>query len=190
MTFPSFYRSSLLLRLCTLIRGKATRINRTHVQTTLSSSKMEELGSKECYKIFISLEMYKTIGFSLVSPAVSYISGPRKGERSAHGTDVFPYLHPHRICSLQQSRKEKCSVVLMNAKLWINNFLVNLTKGITCRHCAGKFSNIDIALCNISVLFMIADAHVYTNGDFILQVFLHAFNIMNLVTAQCFKKKF
>lgn len=33
---------------------------------------------------------------------------------------------------------------------------------------------------------MIADAHVYTNGDFILQVFLYAFNIINLVTAQCF----
>lgn len=146
---------------------------------------MEKLGLKECYKIFISLEMHKTIGFSLVSPAASYISGLRKGERSAQGTALFPYLHPHFICSLQQSCKEKSWDMLMNAKLWINSFLFNLIKGITCRHCAGKFSNIDI-LCNISVLFMIADAHVYTNGDFILQVFLYAFNIINLVTAQCF----
>lgn len=111
-------------------------------------------------------------------------------ERSAHSTGVFSYLHTHFIHSLQQSCKEKCSVVLMNAKLWINNFLICLIKGASCRHCPGIFSNTDIALSNISALFMMADAHVYASGHFILQVFFYVFNIMNLVTAQCFRRYF
>lgn len=151
---------------------------------------MEEVGSKECYKTFISLEMYKTIGSPVVSPAASCISGLRRGGRSAHSTGVFSYLHPHCIRSLQQSCKEKCSVALMNAKLSINNFLVSLIKGITCRRCPGKFSNKDIALSNISALFMIADTHVYISGNFILQMFFYVWIIMNLVTVHRFRRYF
>lgn len=32
---------------------------------------------------------------------------------------------------------------------------------------------------------MIADAHVYTSGDFILQVFFYVFNIMNCNFSNC-----
>lgn len=119
----------------------------------------------------------QTTGSPLVSPAASCISGLRRGERSAH---VFSHPHPHCIRSLQQSCKEKCSVALMNAKLWINNFLVSLIIGITHRHCPGKFSNINIALS-------IADAHVYIS---VFEVFFYVFNIINLVTAQCFRRYF
>lgn len=79
---------------------------------------MEELGAEECHRTFVSLEIYKTVGFPLVSPAASCMSGFRRGERSARGTDVFSYLHPTCMCYLQRSRKEKGPVALMNTELW------------------------------------------------------------------------
>lgn len=75
---------------------------------------MEELGSNECHKPYVRPETCKPTAFTSVSPAASCVLVLKRGERSAHGTDNFSYLHPN---GMQQSHKDKCPVALMNTEL-------------------------------------------------------------------------
>lgn len=70
---------------------------------------------------FLTLEIYKSIGFPLVSPAASCILDLTQGEKSAHCNDIFSYLHPNCAHYMQQSYNKKCAGELMKAELWITS---------------------------------------------------------------------
>lgn len=89
---------------------------------------------------FITLEIYKIIGFPLVSHAVSCISDLTQGENSAHGSDIFSYLHPNCTHYMQQSYNRKCTGELMKAELQITSVFYGTFSG----HCPSNCSNIYI----------------------------------------------
>lgn len=91
---------------------------------------------------FLTLEIYKIIGFPFVSLAVSCISDLTQGENSACGSDVFSNLHPNCTHYMQQSYNRKCTGELMKAELWITSVFYGTCSG----HCPRNCSNIYTAL--------------------------------------------
>lgn len=128
---------------------------------------------------FLTLEIYKSIGFPLVWPAASCILDLTQGEKSAHCNDIFSYLHPNCAHYMQQSYNKKCAGELMKAELWITSVFYGTCFG-HCPRTAVTYTPhptwswvivllLVILLLVLLSLLVIVEVHDYIKYYFILQ---------------------